>query len=375
MKRSLFIILILPFWLFGQNIQNVESPMIITDGTILQIDEDFVNTGDVLNEGQLIVGGRWVNVGIYRTSGAGILELNGPLSQAISDLAYIDKLRLSGGDKTLSSNLRVDRLELNGSKLIISDEYSLEITASGTISRNPGDYIIGRLVMTGPNTFPVGTANRFLPVYLEPLTDSLVTIGIKAVESKLEGALPASIADLAPFHWVMDESDELFNVQLGFEDADFLMDTVGNALVVESESLNSEVMSLFQKSVTGSLDSMAVSNGATFPLSLPYFSVGRKYTAEEKPPLKVYNLVSPNGDGINDFLYIENLDSYLECSISIFDRWGSLVFSQTGYDNRENVFRGQNNILNNKELVEGAYYYVIRYKGKKIANGFFELTR
>ncbi len=373
MARLLFTIWLIPFWLSGQNIQNVESPMIITEGTILHVDEDFVNTGNVLNEGQLLIGGNWVNAGIYRSEGLGVLELNGPVIQAISDQSPIEKLRLSGGNKTLTADLVVGRLELSGSRLTVADGYSLEVT--DTIVRNPRDYIVGRLVMTGSTLYPIGTENKFLPVFLEPLTETPSPLGIRAVGSPLEGSLPASVAGLAPFHWVMDESDDLFNVQLALENATSLMDTIGSALVVQAESPTGDIISLFQNQVVGDLDSLSVTNGTTLPLSMPYFTIGRKFTADEKPPLKVYNLVSPNDDGINDFLYIENLDSYPESLISIYDRWGTLVYNQEGYDNRENVFIGKNNVLNKKDLVEGTYYYVIRYKGKKLANGFFELTR
>ncbi len=375
MYRLLHILWMVPFWLSGQNMQIVETPVVITEGTIMSVDEDFVNTGDVLNQGQLFVGGNWVNAGIYRSEGVALLEFNGAGDQMISDESVIDYLRMSGGNKTLMANLAVNRLELDGSILTVEDEYSLEIPPSGSITRNPYDYIIGRLVMTGENIYPLGTEDRYLPVSLVPLTDTPTPVGIKAVGTELQGPLPEAVAGLAPFHWVMDESEDIFQVQPAFEDADFLSGSVLNAIVVQSESENGEIQSLFQGTIQGDLDSVTVSNAPAFPLSLPYFSIGRKFLAEDRPPLKVYNLVSPNDDGINDFLYIENLDAYPGCTISIYDRWGTLVFSQTGYDNRENVFRGQNNQLNKKEVIQGTYYYVIRYQGEKLARGFFELTR
>ncbi len=373
MNRLLFIITLCPFWLNGQSIRNMESLMVITEGTILHVDEEFVNTGNVLNNGQLLVGGNWINAGLYRSEGSGTLELNGASYQIISDRSLIGHLRLTGGDKKLTSDLEVEKLELDGCVLTVADEQGLEVT--DTITRNPEDYIIGRLIMTGSKLYPVGTINKFLPVYLDPITESPSPIGISATGSPLAGTYPASIAEVAPFHWVMDDSDDLFNIRLAFKNAASLIDSVGNALVVQSDSPGGNIINLYQGRVEGDLDSLSVSNGAASPLSMPYFSVGRKYSSDQNSSVKVYNLVSPNDDGINDFLFIENLSLYPENLISIYDRWGTLVYKQEGYDNGENVFRGKNNVLNKKELVEGTYYYVIRHKGKKLANGFFELTR
>ena len=110
-------------------------------------------------------------------------------------------------------------------------------------------------------------------------------------------------------------------------------------------------------------------------LTLSYFSIGRKYLPKDKPPIKVLNLVSPNGDGKNEYLFIENIDAYPECLVVIYDRWGTKVFEQRGYDNREKVFRGNNNVLKKSELTEGTFYYVIRSEGQKLGSGFFELMR
>jgi hypothetical protein len=41
--------------------------------------------------------------------------------------------------------------------------------------------------------------------------------------------------------------------------------------------------------------------------------------------VRVYNAVSPDGDGLNDFLLIEGLDCYSTNMVQIFDRWGESV--------------------------------------------------
>ncbi len=359
---------------FSQSLQNTGMPISLTEGAILKVNENFVNAGSLQNEGQIIVGGHWVNTGVYQTSGAGVVDMNGSLTQSINDQSFIERLRLSGADKTLNADLLVDHLELNGSLLTVGEGYGLEINPGGTITRQPEDYIIGRLIMTGSETYPIGTENYFLPVSLNQITGDPSPIGVQAVESALPGPLDNTIAEIAPFYWIMDESDEEFNVEVGFENAEFLQE-IEYAMVVQAESANSTVYSLYQDSTSGNTSLGLITNDQNHPLTLSYFSLGRKYLPNDKPPIKVLNLVSPNGDGKNEFLFIENIDAYPECLVVIYDRWGTKVFELKGYDNREKVFSGNNNVLRKSELTEGTFYYVIRSEGEKLGSGFFELMR
>ncbi|MHC5202949.1 T9SS type B sorting domain-containing protein, partial [Myroides sp. LJL119] len=45
----------------------------------------------------------------------------------------------------------------------------------------------------------------------------------------------------------------------------------------------------------------------------------------------IYNLVTPNGDGKNDYFEIENLYKFPENRVEIFNRWGVKVFETDGY--------------------------------------------
>ena len=65
------------------------------------------------------------------------------------------------------------------------------------------------------------------------------------------------------------------------------------------------------------------------------------------------NVLSPDGDGVNDFWTIENLNTYPNNEVKIFDKSGRVIYSVRNYQNNWN---GQ---LNGETLHEGAYYYVI----------------
>ncbi len=98
-----------------------------------------------------------------------------------------------------------------------------------------------------------------------------------------------------------------------------------------------------------------------------------------KAPIIVYDEFSPNGDGYNEYLRIENLEMYQNNTVKIYNRWGSLVFAVNGYaNNSDKSFRGianQREIFG-KKLVIGVYYYIIDLgDGTKPLRGFFHINR
>lgn len=100
----------------------------------------------------------------------------------------------------------------------------------------------------------------------------------------------------------------------------------------------------------------------------------------------VHNAITPNDDGVNDILYIENIDQtycFPTNSIEIFNRWGKLVFEANQYDNTNQVFRGisegKNTVNKSSELPSGTYFYIINYSDEKGSlhqkQGYLYLTR
>jgi gliding motility-associated-like protein len=65
--------------------------------------------------------------------------------------------------------------------------------------------------------------------------------------------------------------------------------------------------------------------------------------------------ISPNGDGKNDTWVIPGIDLYPECVVDVYNRWGQLIFSQTGYKNSS----GWDGKFKGKDLSVGTYYYTI----------------
>jgi gliding motility-associated-like protein len=66
------------------------------------------------------------------------------------------------------------------------------------------------------------------------------------------------------------------------------------------------------------------------------------------------NLLSPNGDGVNDTWTIQYLDQYPENEVSVFNRNGERIFYTKNYQNN---WDGK---LPNQEVAENTYYYIIK---------------
>ncbi len=87
----------------------------------------------------------------------------------------------------------------------------------------------------------------------------------------------------------------------------------------------------------------------------------------------VNNLLTPNNDGVNDVLYIQDLSKFTNpCQVYIYNKNGLLVYKNDNYTNIDG-FTGKS--LNGKDLPAGTYYYIIKSKGKKTATGFIDLIR
>ena len=87
------------------------------------------------------------------------------------------------------------------------------------------------------------------------------------------------------------------------------------------------------------------------------------------------NVITPNGDGINDVWAIENLntdinpedpDEYRHNELRISDRWGKVVYHVKNYDTwaKDGQIHVGANAFSGDNLSDGVYYYAFTYRGK-----------
>lgn len=73
--------------------------------------------------------------------------------------------------------------------------------------------------------------------------------------------------------------------------------------------------------------------------------------------LEVTNVLTANGDGVNDYFEIFNIENYPQAELKIYNRWGTEVFKAMPYRNDWNGKHSGNS------LPDGTYYYVIKIEG------------
>jgi gliding motility-associated-like protein len=83
------------------------------------------------------------------------------------------------------------------------------------------------------------------------------------------------------------------------------------------------------------------------------------------------NLITPNGDGVNDKWVIPNIDMYPDNEVMVYDKAGRAVFSKRGYNNE------WDGTVNGTKLKEDAYFYVIKFNkdGALPIRGYVSIVR
>ncbi len=78
--------------------------------------------------------------------------------------------------------------------------------------------------------------------------------------------------------------------------------------------------------------------------------------------LDIYNIITPNGDGLNENFTISGI---FGAQVSIFNRWGRKIEE---FDNYQNTWNGG-------DLPAGTYYYYVRDRKNKTYKGWLEIVK
>ncbi len=98
-----------------------------------------------------------------------------------------------------------------------------------------------------------------------------------------------------------------------------------------------------------------------------FASIDGKCTTQYSVDIKVTEglgivpeVVTPNGDNLNDYFVIKGLDNYLLNELQIYNRWGNLVYSSKPYANDWNGMPNAKGKTGSNKLPSGTYYYILQ---------------
>ncbi|MCB0640429.1 MAG: gliding motility-associated C-terminal domain-containing protein, partial [Phaeodactylibacter sp.] len=76
--------------------------------------------------------------------------------------------------------------------------------------------------------------------------------------------------------------------------------------------------------------------------------------------LEYRNVITPDGDGMNETFLIQCLEEYETHHLEIYNRWGQLVYETDAYSNE---WAGFNN--KGAQVADGAYYFIFEYEDRE----------
>lgn len=99
--------------------------------------------------------------------------------------------------------------------------------------------------------------------------------------------------------------------------------------------------------------------------------------------IEVFNVLTPNGDGVHDVLQISGLENFPNNSLRIYNRWGVLVYTTNAYNTEGNVFdgtsKGRVTVDVDNKLPVGTYFYILDYEEQnstmKSLSGYIYINR
>lgn len=369
--------------LTAQNFYNKPGTTVSISSTgIISVKDSLINEGTLINNGNMAVGGTWLNLGTYN-AGEGQITFNSTDTSKPQVINHnnqsFSRLVISGGGiKQILADLTVEEsLSLTEGIITAQNGSKVHFAPTAVITGGSDASHINATVHqsgTGSKLFPVGNGTMYLPVEISGITTTS-EIGITLTELSAGQTLNtgSSIGDISDKrYWAVDlASGSLSNtkITLPVEGDEGLDELKNNEFIVAfAESSSADFRSLGRSS---SSTAALVQNEESLEEGVVTLAL-----ASENQSIVVFNAISPNpDDAINDYIHIDNL---LETDVvSIYNRWGDLVFEMKDYDNGDTAkrFNGQSNVGGSKDLPTGNYFYVIRRKTGKEVSGYLSLRK
>ena len=353
---------------------NSGASISITEGTVMGVDSDFLNTGKIANQGDFFLKGSWLNVGVYE-SPEGTLILNGSDQRIMNNGQSINNLELRNGPKNITDDLTIaGTLDFTQSSILVVAEEARLTLGQGVLIAGTGDqgYVDGRVFRngTGDLFFPLGSEGKYLPATLVDVIGDEPTVAMHAVSERPSQTIGENLNEIVVDHYWILNADQSYSG--GFLTVPYETDST-HLVIAQATSADGLFNTIGSREKVGDLTSGNITSEAN--AVGPYFTLARAPETKPLPPLKVVNVLTPMQDGKHDYLRIENIELYPDNTVEVFDRHGNKVFSIKNYNNRDRVFRGDPNVGLYGTLPDGNYFYTIKTGAFKVTSGFLFLKR
>lgn len=389
MKKYLLIISFLFSFVPCVHAQWVNNEQIIVQpNTILYSNESFTNTtsGSFLNDGVAVFAKNINNDGAFTFTstqkgityfqGMGLQQITG---QSILELNQTVFSNPQGFELSTTLNFH-QSVDFNEGILTVEPNFGIAIfetnaTASNT---NNSSFILGKTFKKGTTDFqfPIGKGTKYRSATISGIHGSNQVYSGEFFDTNSNNLYPHAnragiIKEISTTeYWEVSNVGGTAEMMLtlSFENA-----TPTDAIIREPL----EALRIVRWDVPSQkwVDEGGIVDKDKLTITTPYnvsgfsiFTIGRMDDVGIVSPcnkLAIYNYISPNEDGWNDYFRIDGL---VECAITntveIYNRWGRKVYTTQNYGSASNVFKGVSNcnseVAKTTQLPPGTYYYVLK---------------
>lgn len=238
----------------------------------------------------------------------------------------------------------------------IDSTLTVQVLVSGTATNGVDYNFLGSSI-----TIPAGVATDTIAIfpYFDGLTEGTETVTFSIiVENPCENSFDTTTAYLT--------IEDYIDLSISWGDSTNLCDELGEIGSVWCNVQGGVAPYSYVWNPTAYANSDTIYFPATdLPPNLSYMSVfvtdvcGKNISSGEIPvynqcPCQVPNVITMNGDNVNDEFIIRNIEDYDQVHVQIFNRWGNLVFEDEDYQNN---WKGLDK--SGKPLEVGVYTYVV----------------
>jgi gliding motility-associated-like protein len=370
--------------------------MVVTPGTQFSTVGDFnnTNTASFINDGEAFIYAHFNNEGVVdftsteqgytRFQGNAVQQFSGESISYFYDILFDNTSSMTASFE-LSSEISVAN-EANFNEGIVKNDdfggliiFEDDADHTGVFDESHVDGVVKK---NGDDSFiyPIGDAQLFRHAAISAPDDITDTFTAKyyfenPIGNIVDGETPTSsvagvitLIDMAEFWTVTNDagsSDVLLT--LSWDEST----TTPLAIAAEPQTAIhivrwDEAQQLWVDE-GGLVD--AANKTVSTPLQLDHYGIFTLGRVNEKIILPgdvvIYNGVTTNGDGINDYFFIDGIQNLANNNVQVFNRWGVKVFETNNYDSAGNVFagfsEGRLTVAGDNKLPTGTYYYILSY--------------
>lgn len=314
------------------------------------------------------------NLGLTGFYGTELITISGALSPILYDMELLNDRGVQ-----LNTSLAVT----NNTSFMVGDiitpraspgiNYNFLQNATH-IGENNSSKVEGYAMISGKQdfSFPVGDVTQLRPLVINSNGSNAIALCAYFYEDPNNPSTfpgfntaikPRSIFGISTTEFWRLEGSVLSRVTLSWNPRSNISSLTGdvNSITIMGWSKSADQwVNLGRETLAGDLSQGIVSSAPFVPDDYEVLSFGSADEPEEFLTLDNFYL-SPNGDGVNDFLEIPELEQSPNNSLEIYDRRGLRVFQMINYQDEFIGISNVDNMILNREigLPEGLYFYII----------------